>query len=101
MSDNARGGQIMGLLHILFTILAAFSFLGGMGLLIYQTLGFLMGSGWVEVPSGLVLTRLFGPAAIFWTVTAILNAIPLALALMVLGVLFNKIGDGFEKLGRS
>ncbi|MFO1034011.1 MAG: hypothetical protein U1E15_08075 [Hyphomicrobiales bacterium] len=98
MSGNGAGSAIFNLLHMLFTLAAALSFLAGLVLLIYQGFGWLTGSGWVPYALGDAVVRFFGPEAVLWQVTAILNTLPTALVLMVAGFLFNKLGDGFERL---
>ena len=96
-------GESFNLLHIIFTLLAGLCVLFGLALLLYQLWGLLAGNGWNSVPLGAAFAYLLGPPLAgpysgLMTVLTIAEALPLALVMLALAWVLNKIGNGFEKL---
>jgi hypothetical protein len=102
MSDTnekakAAASAGLGILGIGLNGLAFLSFVTGMGVLLYQCYGFVTGNGWTSltVSDGLAWAGLAVPVPTPITamafVAGILAAVPLALALMLIGLALNKI----------
>jgi hypothetical protein len=104
MSDTnekakAAASAGLGILGMVLNGLAFLSFVTGMGVLLYQCYGFVTGNGWMSlnVSDGLAWMGLAVPVPTSMTamtfVAGILVAVPLALALMLVGLALNKVAS--------
>ena len=104
MTDRSQAtSEGFNILHLLFMALAAVFFLGGLGVLLYELWGLVTGNGWQSVKAIVALYSIFGSRpegepTLVWQAIAVAAMLPLDITLMVLGWLFSKISNGFEKL---
>jgi hypothetical protein len=98
LSDTMSIGQIF------FVLVGVASFLGAFVILLYQLWGLATGQGWNTIYLAHALFFVFGDAPaldqISWPlkIMSLFSMAPLMLVLMIMGWLFMKISDGFERL---
>jgi hypothetical protein len=103
MTQSKAASETMNLLHILFMGLAGFSFLGGVGVLLYEIWQLLSGNGWQHIKAVALLKPIFGERpegdiTLLWQAIVWAAFVPLDLFLVALGWGLSKISNGFEHL---